>query len=103
MSKRKFFDPEFADAIMDIRVSILEEENQTRRKTLSFMGCITAIVIGAFAGISVARQEKLETRIVALEQENQRRDCQQEAESMGAGYVFIARGAETECWPLYSD
>ena len=70
MSKHKFFDPEFADAIMDVRVSTLEEESQVQRKTFSFIACIIAIVIGVFAGINVAQHEKMEARIVVLEQEN---------------------------------
>ena len=103
MSKRDFFDPKFENAIMNIRVSALEDENKVLRKNILWIFGTLAVLLGAFAGGLTAKQEKLEARIVALEEENQRRDCQQDAEAVGAGYVFVAKGAESECYPLYSE
>lgn len=104
MTNRKdFFDAEFSDVIMDIRVSSLEDKIKSQNRFMSFILCLFALLIGTTFCLSGIWQDKLEKRIVALEQEIQHQDCRKEAESVGAGYAFIANGVETECYPLYSD
>lgn len=62
-----------------------------------------SIVIGVMHGVNSSHYHKLEKRVVALEQEIARQDCEKEAQAVGAAYMFIANGTESECYPLYTE
>lgn len=102
MNKRKF-DPEFESMMTNIRVASLAEESENRYSLAGIVGLALAVTLLVTTFAFTRDIGKIHGRVTALEQKVAEEQCRREAESVGAGYRFVAKGAQSECYPLYSD